>query len=140
MQVKDVMSKNPVYISPTTTLKEASEKMLSLDCGFIPVGEDDRLIGAITDRDITIRATAKGKDPNKTQVKEVMSQKIRYCFEEDDIAAAAKSMEQQHVHRLAVLNKNKRLTGILSLADLATKTHDFNLCGHLIGSLSETTH
>lgn len=143
MQVKQVMTKNPTYLEPTATLKEASLQMSEWHCGFIPIGENDRLIGVVTDRDITIRATAKGRDP-KTQLKEIMTKDIQFCYEEDDITLAAKRMTDKHVHRLIVLNKGKRFTGIISLSDIATKTHDTKLCGQLLESLSqyteETTH
>ncbi|MCP6755954.1 CBS domain-containing protein, partial [Klebsiella pneumoniae] len=83
MLAKEVMTKKPEYLPPTATLKEAAGLMSKGDFGFIPIGENDRLIGAVTDRDIAIRAVAKGKDPSKTSVKEVMSKGIQYCFEDD---------------------------------------------------------
>ena len=92
--------------------------MLAIDAGLLPVGDDDRLLGTITDRDIAVRAIAEGKGP-KTPVSEVMSQDVRYCFEDEDSAHVAQSMGELQVRRLPVLNRDKRLVGILSLADLA---------------------
>jgi CBS domain-containing protein len=139
MQVKDVMSNNPTYLSPTATLTEASSEMFLHNWGFLPIGENDRLIGALTDRDITIRSSAKGLNPTKTQVRDVMTKEIFWCYEDDDIASATKYMSEKHVHRLAVLDKNKRLTGIISLSDIVTKTHDAKMCGQFVESLYQKT-
>ena len=89
---------------------------------MLPVGENDRLIGMITDRDLAIRAVAEGKDPNRATVKDIMSPRVLYCYEDDDTKEAARSMGKNQVRRLPVLNRKKRLVGILSLGDLATKT------------------
>lgn len=140
MLVKEVMSKKPDYLSPDATLKEIAHEMQKRDCGFIPIGENDRLVGAVTDRDIAIRAVAKGKDPNKTTAREIMTEKVFYIFENDDLDKAAESMEKQHIHRLIVLNSQKRMTGILSLSDIARKCNDLRLCGEIIQGISETTH
>jgi CBS domain-containing protein len=86
--------------------------------GALPVGENDRLIGMITDRDITMRAVAEERSPGNTSVRDVMSEKIFYCFEDDDLEKAAKIMAEHQVRRLPVLNYNKRLVGVLALADL----------------------
>src|SRR5688572_1313211 len=93
MLAKEIMSKKPDVLSPKATIKEAAELMRDHDYGFIPIGENDRLIGAITDRDIAIRAVAVGKDVNETTVKEVMSDKIQYCFEEDDVEEVGRKMK-----------------------------------------------
>lgn len=136
MQVKECMSSKPEFLPPTATLKEAAEKMSKLNFGFIPVGENDKLIGAITDRDLTVRAVAKGKDPTKTTIKEVMSEGIQYCFDSDDLPKAIKKMEELKVRRLVVLNKDKRMIGILSLGDIATKGHSEDLCAELTEAVS----
>lgn len=139
MLVREIMSNSPTYLKPDATLKEAALKMAELDCGFIPVGDGERLLGTITDRDIAIRAIAKGKD-SKTLLKDIMSNKVLYVFEDDDIEKAAKSMEEQQVRRLIVLDKNKQLQGIISLGDISTKCHDAKLCGEIIEEVSEKTH
>ena len=120
MKVKDVMCTTPTILTPEASIVEAAQNMQKLDCGFLPVGENDRLIGTVTDRDIVLRAVA-GKKPLETKVRDVMSNKIRYCFEDQDTDEALKLMQDQQIRRLAVLNRNKRLTGIVSLGDLAKK-------------------
>lgn len=140
MLVKDIMSKRPDFLPPTATLKEASLEMKKNDFGFLPIGENDRLIGTVTDRDITIRAVAAGKDPNKTLVKDILTEKVLYCFEEDNVEKAVASMGKQHVRRLIVLNKNKHMTGILSLSDLATKCKNPLLWTEALKEISEKLH
>lgn len=135
MQVKELMTKNPVYLSPTATLKEASIEMFRNNWGFLPIGENDRLVGALTDRDITIRSSAKGMDPSKTLIRDVMTKGIFWWYEDDDLTKVTKYMCEKHVHRLAVLDKGKRLTGIISLSDIAAKSHDVKLCGQFVESL-----
>ena|SRR6476620_2105097 len=136
MQAKDLMSKNPEILSPDMTLQEAAQKMKDQDFGFLPIGENDRLIGAITDRDIVIRGVAAGKDPNKTQVRDLMTDEIHYCFENDSIEKIAEMMGQLQIRRVAVLNDNKRITGIISLGDVATKSQDNNLSGKVTTAVS----
>lgn len=138
MHAKEIMSKKPEFLPPEATLKQAAESMRSHDYGFIPIGLDDKLIGAVTDRDITIRAISKGKDPNKTTVNEVMSKGIQYCFENDDLNEVVQKMEKLQLRRLVVLNDEKRMTGIISLGDIARKCHDEKLCAELTEKVSET--
>lgn len=137
MLAKEVMSKKPEFLSPNATLKQAADQMRTHDYGFIPIGENDRLIGAITDRDITIRAIAEGKDPNKTTVRDVMSKGIYYCFETDNLEKVAQQMEKLQVRRLVVLSKDKRLIGVISLGDIATKCHNPKLCSELTEKISK---
>jgi CBS domain-containing protein len=137
MQIKEIMTREPVVIGPDAILKDAAEKMRDLDSGVMPVGQNDRLVGMLTDRDITIRATAAGKDPNQTRVEEVMTPDVVYCFEDDDPVAAANIMEEHQLRRLIVLNRDKRLVGILSLGDLAVHTADDRLAGEVAEAVSE---
>ena len=118
MLLKEVMTRSIEEIGPDTSLKDAAQKMKSLDIGALPVCEGDELVGMITDRDITVRAVANGRDPNKTAVREAMTAEIRYCFEDDDAEAVAHKMGSWQVRRLPVLNRDKRLVGIVSLGDL----------------------
>jgi CBS domain-containing protein len=136
MLVKEIMSKNPDLIDPTTTLKTAALEMQKYDFGFIPVGENDRLVGVLTDRDIAVRAVASGKDPNTTRVRDVMSKDVFYCFEDDDISKAADTMSSKQIHRLLVLNDKKRFTGVISLGDIATHCKNDALSGHIVESIS----
>ena len=135
MLAKDIMSKKPEFLPPTATLKQAADQMRTHDYGFIPVGENDRLIGAITDRDIVVRAICEGRDPNKTKLNDIMSQGIYYCFESDELKNVAKKMEELQIRRLVVLNKNKRMTGVISLGDFATKSKDSKLCSELTDAI-----
>ncbi len=119
MRISEIMTPDPELIDPTATVRDAAQRMKNEDIGALPVGENDRLIGMVTDRDITVRAVAEGRDPSSTTVRDVMSEKIYYCFEDDDVEDAAKCMADNQVRRLPILNRDKRLTGIVSLADLA---------------------
>jgi CBS domain-containing protein len=122
MQLKDVMTTDVQLTDPTIKLKEAASMMRDGDFGLLPVGANDRLVGTITDRDIAVRAVAEGKDPNTTTVGDVMSEGIRYCFEDQEVEEAAKLMAQAQIRRLPVLNRDKRLVGIVALADIAAET------------------
>lgn len=121
MQIKDIMTAGPECISPEDSLQKAARKMRDLDIGPLPVcGQNDLLAGMITDRDITVRAVAEGKDPTTTRVREVMTEEIVFCFEDDDVREAAETMQEHQIRRLLVLNRHRRLAGIVSLGDLAT--------------------
>jgi CBS domain-containing protein len=137
MQLKDIMTRDPVVINPETKLKEAARKMRDLDSGVMPVGENDRLVGMLTDRDITVRATAEGKDPNGTSVREVMTTEVVYCFEDDNVRDAAKKMEEHQIRRLIVLNRDKRLVGIVALGDIAVHAPSDRLAGEITEAVSE---
>lgn len=119
MRVKEIMSKKVTWIGPDTSLQDAAKKMRRLDIGCLPVGKNDKLVGMVTDRDIACRAVAAGRDPAKTTVAKVMSKGITYCFDDQDVTDAAHLMEQQQIYRLPVLNRDKRMVGILSVGDLA---------------------
>ena len=118
MKVRDCMSRNVQLSSPDQTLREAAQTMARIDAGVLPVGDGDRLVGMLTDRDIAVRAVAEGKGPD-TRVSEAMTAEVRYCFEDDDCADVLENMADIKVRRLAVLNRDKRLVGIVSLGDLA---------------------
>jgi CBS domain-containing protein len=138
MKLKDIMTSKPECIRPDTTLQEAARKMRDLDVGPLPVcGDDDRLAGMITDRDITVRAVAEGKDPTTTRVREVMTQEIIYGFEDQDVEEAARIMKERQVRRLVVLNRDRRLVGIVSLGDLATESGDSQKSGEVLQDVSE---
>jgi CBS domain-containing protein len=119
MQIREIMSPEVELIAPNSTLRDAACMMRAEDIGAIPVGENDRLIGMITDRDIVIRCVAEDRQPSQCLVREAMSKKVCYCFEDDELEAAAHIMADHQVRRLPVLNHNKRLVGVISLADLS---------------------
>jgi CBS domain-containing protein len=137
MKVFDMMTRGVECIRPDATLREAADKMKQLDIGPLPVCENDRLVGMITDRDITVRATAEGFPPGLGQVREVMTPDIVYCFEDQDVSEAAQLMEQNQIRRLVVLNRDKRLVGIVSLGDLAVKVGDEGLSQEALEQVSE---
>jgi CBS domain-containing protein len=118
MQVRELMTPEVEIIRPDDTLQTAAKMMADIDAGILPVGENDRLVGMITDRDITVRAVAEGRDPDKTMVRDAMSDEVRYCFEDEDSEEVARKMGSWQVRRLPVLNRDKRLVGIVSLGDM----------------------
>jgi CBS domain-containing protein len=120
MKVSEAMTHDVRVASPDQSIRDAALMMLEIDAGSLPVGENDRLVGMITDRDIAVRAVAQGKDP-LTPVREAMSAEVKYCFDDEDTSEIARNMGDLQVRRLPVVNRQKRLVGILSLGDLATK-------------------
>jgi len=120
MKIGNVMSRDVQLTSPDGRLRDAAALMKKIDAGVLPVAENDKLVGMITDRDIAIRAVAEGKGPN-TKVRDAMSYEVKYCFEDEDVAHVAENMAELQVRRLPVMNRDKRLVGIVSLADLATE-------------------
>src|ERR1044071_4193179 len=119
MRVSEAMTREVRVATPGQTIRDVAKIMAEIDAGSMPVGENDRLVGMITDRDIAIRGVAQGKGPD-TPVREVMSDsKVLYCFEDDDLNDVAKNMGSEQVRRLPVVNKDKRLVGIVSLGNIA---------------------
>jgi len=138
MQVNEVMTRGVECIRPNDSIAHAAERMKELDVGALPVcGDGDRLVGMITDRDITVRATAGCCGPSDTCVRDVMTPNIIYVFEDQDVSEAAQLMEENQIRRLVVLNRDKRLVGIVSLGDLAVKVHDDHLSGEALEQVSE---
>lgn len=135
MKVCDAMSRDVQIASPKQSIRDAARIMAKIDAGALPVGENDRLIGVITDRDIAIRAVAEGK-ATTTKIRDVMSEEVLYCFEDQDLEEVAQNMGEMKVRRLPVVNRDKRLVGIISLGDLARK-EDAGTTGHAISEISE---
>src|SRR5207248_8749950 len=123
--------------SPSASLQEAAGKMKALDVGPLPVCEGDQLVGMLTDRDITVRATAEALPPGLGRVQDVMTPDVVYCFEDQDVQEAARLMREHQIRRLVVLNRDKRLAGIVSLGDLAVETGDEKLAGETLERVSE---
>ncbi|KTD08010.1 CBS domain-containing protein [Legionella jamestowniensis] len=138
MDVKEIMTPNPEYLLATSTLSEAAKKMRELDTGFLPIGDKatDKLIGTLTDRDIVICGLAAGKDLS-TPVEKVMHKGIFYCFENDDVRKASKYMKENQIRRLVVLNRDKKLTGILSLGDIAVNCAEDRIKGETLEEISK---
>ena len=118
MRIHEVMTDKVHVANPGQTLREAARLMADIDAGALPVGENDRLVGMITDRDIAVRAVANGKGPD-TPVGEVMSRELCYCFEDQDVDEVAASMASLKVRRLPVVSRDKRLVGIIAIGDIA---------------------
>lgn len=137
MLVKDIMTRDVEVIGPHDTLQQAAQRMKVFDIGVLPVCDGDRLEGMLTDRDITVVATADGMDPTHTSVEDVMTPDVVYCYEDQPIEEAASMMEEKRVRRLAVLNRKKRLTGIVSIGDLAEKSQDETLSGQVLEKVSQ---
>ena len=137
MQLKEFINYRVEVVHPNDTLQHAASKMKDLDVGSMPVCEGQHLVGILTDRDITIRATANGQDPTKTMVREVMTPDVFYCFETQDVEEAAKIMTENQIRRLFVLNEEEELVGITSLGELATVTGDRAMAGATLQRISE---
>ena len=135
MKVREAMS-HPVQIAlPDHTIQQAAQSMLDIDSGMLPVGDKDRLIGVITDRDIALRAVANGKGPH-TPVRAVMSSEVMYCYDDEDIEHVARNMGELQVRRLPVVSRDKELVGVLSLADVAT-LHSGGTAGGALTNISQ---
>jgi CBS domain-containing protein len=119
MKVRDAMHKGAEWVEAATPVSIIAARMRDLDIGAIPIGENDRLISMVTDRDIAIRAVAAGKDPAKLTAHDVMSKGIVFCRDTEDVEDAVRIMEQKRIRRLPVLDENKRMVGMLSLGDVA---------------------
>jgi CBS domain-containing protein len=118
MKVSEAMSRDVRVANPNQSIYEAACIMAQMDAGVVPVVENDRLVGMITDRDIVVRAVAAGRGPS-APVREVMTPDLKYCFEDEDLSHVAKNMAEQRVRRLPVMSRDKRLVGILSVGDIA---------------------
>ena len=139
MKIKDVMTKSVETVRPDQTLQEAASRMKSLDVGPMPVCENDRLIGMITDRDIVLRAAADGRDLRTTKVREAMTPDVAVCSEDDDVKDAAKTMKDRQIRRLVVVDGQKRVAGIVSLGDIAVDTSDEKMSGRVLEEVSKPT-
>jgi CBS domain-containing protein len=126
MKVSKIMSRDVTLLNPSQTICVAASLMTEIDAGALPVGENDRLVGMITDRDIVVRAVAQGRSAD-TKVADVMSKEVLYCFDTDEIDEVARNMGKARVRRLPVVNRDKRLVGIVSLGDLARNDDATNI-------------
>lgn len=118
MQVSQCMTREVEVVSPDETIRNAAQLMDRIDAGVLPVGENDKLVGMITDRDIAVRAVAKGQQPD-APVREAMSESVKYCFADEDTEAVLDNMAQLQLRRMPVVDRDKRLVGIVSIGDLA---------------------
>jgi CBS domain-containing protein len=135
-QLKDVMSRDVKVVTPDMTIREAARKMCDGGFGMMPVGENDRMIGAISDRDIAIRAVAEGKGP-ATRVRDVMSAGICWAYDDDTVEHAARLMSERQVRRLPVVDHDKRLVGIVALGDFAVDSSEIQPAAEALSKISE---
>ena len=118
MRVREAMTHEVFIARPEQTILEAARAMSEIDIGALPVGENDRLVGMITDRDIAVRAVARNRGP-LTRVRDVMTREVKFCYDDEDADHVARNMADLQVRRLPVVDRDKRLVGILALSDLA---------------------
>lgn len=136
-KVKDLMVSNPELIGENHSIKEAAEAMVRIDCGVMPVGTADKLVGMISDRDIAVRAVAEGRDPNKVKIREVMTRNAYMIDENASLNQAVELMNDQRINRLLVKNSKGKLTGILSLSGLIRETQNKRALVHFMQQLAE---
>ena len=134
--IRDVMSRDVQVISPDATIAEAARCMRDGDFGMMPVGEDDRMVGAISDRDIAVRAVAEGLDGG-AKVRDVMSDGIRWAYEDEPVERAVQIMGEHQIRRLPIVNRDKRLVGILALGDIAVKETETSPVAEVLCEISE---
>lgn len=134
-QIRDVMTHNVKILSPDATLKDAARQMRDGDFGLMPIGENDRLVGTLTDRDIVVRAIAEGFDPG-TKVRDVMSTGVLWAYENDSVETACQIMKDNQIRRLPIISREKRLVGILALGDLAVDGADIKAAGEALSDIS----
>lgn len=134
MKISEVMTRNVTLARPDQSIRETARIMADADIGLMPVGKDDHLHGMISDRDIALRAVARGLGPD-CPVSEVMTTDVKYCFEDDDAADVARNMGEQQIRRIPVVNRDKRLVGIVSLCDLTNAEFD-GIVGETLGSIA----
>jgi CBS domain-containing protein len=138
MKVSEVMTRNVECIRPEDSILQAARKMRKLDVGPLPVcGDDDKLVGILTDRDIVVRAVADARDLDETKVRDVMTPEIHFCLDTHDVHRAAQLMHDKQVRRLVVLDSDHRLVGIVSLGDLAVETRDDIMTGEALEGISQ---
>ncbi|MBM0103848.1 CBS domain-containing protein [Steroidobacter sp. S1-65] len=135
MKIREAMTPDVRMVRPDQTIREAAHLMAELDIGALPVQDNDRLVGMITDRDIAVRAVAEGRGA-ETRIGDVMTNDIKYCYEDQTIEEVMRNMGEQRLRRLPVLNRDKRLVGILSLGDLALERGAQDEAGQALGGIS----
>jgi len=139
MQLKDIMTKEIEYCHPDCALREAAEKMKLHNVGAMPICDGDRIRGILTDRDITVRAIAEGRDPNSTKVRDIMTHEVTCAYEDQGLQEAAMLMELKRVRRLPVLNRSHQLVGIVSIDDLEVQARQMEkLASEVLAGVAAT--
>ena len=137
IKIQEIMTRDVVTIRPGASVREAARTMSERDVGLLPVCKGGRVLGLLTDRDITVRAIAEGLDPRKTEVQEIMTTDVYFCYGHEDVQDAVESFEKKQIRRLIILNRKKALMGVLSIGDLAVDSGDNNLAGEVLKRVSE---
>jgi CBS domain-containing protein len=122
MLVQEAMTPHAEWVTPDISLKDAAQRMRDKDIGCLPVGEENRLVGMLTDRDIACRAVAQGLDVSTTKVADVMTKGITWCFDDESVDNVVERMEEKQIHHIPVLSREKQMIGILSMSDLALRS------------------
>jgi CBS domain-containing protein len=136
MVVRDVMTSGAECVHSEATLQQAAEKMRKFDVGAVPILENDKLVGMLTDRDIAIRSISEGSNPQISRVRDAMTPDVICCYEDQDVAEALQLMRSQQIRRLPVLDRSEHLVGIVSLGDFAIETPDSNIVGQALEGIS----
>jgi CBS domain-containing protein len=136
MKLKEIMTRDVEVIHPDDSLQTAAQKMRDRDIGFLPVCDGDRLAGVVTDRDLIVRVIAEGTDPTATMGRNLATAPVIYCFEDQEVDEAAQIMQENQIRRLVILNRDKRLVGVVSLGDLAMN-RPADQSGEVLQSVSE---
>jgi CBS domain-containing protein len=140
MKLKDIMTKEVVVVDPKSSLKDAAQKMRIRDIGFLPVCEDDQILGVVTDRDIIVRSTAEGTNPNTSLGRDLITTPAVSCFDDQDVEEAARLMEEHQIRRVIVLSRDdNRLVGVVSLGDIA-RGSTRKTSAEVLQSVSEPTN
>ena len=137
MKISEIMSRNVECIEPDTSIKDAAEKMRSIDVGFLPVCEDGHIIGTLTDRDITIRHVADGQNPYRVKARDILTPNVLYCFEDQDIEEVGRYMQEHEVRRVLIFDLTEQLVGIVSLGDISKAVGEQHLAGETLKEIAE---
>ena len=136
MQAKDFMTTGVECVSPGMSMRDAALRMKSLDVGFLPVCENDRLVGTLTDRDLALRVIADGRDPDDCKARDIMTREVFWCYEDQPSDEVAEYMAEREIRRLLVLDRSKRLVGVISIGDLA-KSGEEQKAGEAIREIAQ---
>jgi len=137
MKIRDILTKNPHVVRPDAMISEAAKMMKQHNIGMLPVCDGQRLVGSITDRDLAVRAIAEGRNPLATKVSDIMTPNVFWCYDDQELEEAAQLMEQKQIRRLPILNREKRLVGIISLGDFALRSQNDRLAEEVLECVSE---
>ncbi|PQA85910.1 CBS domain-containing protein [Hyphococcus luteus] len=136
MKTRDVMNAECRYCAPGDSVVDAAKLMADEDFGAVPIAENNRLVGMLTDRDIVVRGLADGRDAAQTKIGDIMSGEIYYCYDDQDIEDVAANMGEMQVRRMPVVNRDKRLVGMVAIGDLARQAPGANVAGEALGEIS----